>query len=85
VCPANIPLTSWFQYSKDTLRQQRVDEKNAIAAKQRSEQHTIRVEKRAADKAMADTKRRLVAAQRTHSAQDIKAALERVKKKRPPS
>jgi len=85
VCPANIPLTPWFQYSKDALRQHRVEEKNAVDAKQRSEQRTAREETRAAGKARAEAKRREVAAHRKQSTQDIKAALERVKRKRPSS
>ena len=35
VCPANIPLTNWFRHAKDTLSQQRLNEKNALIAKKR--------------------------------------------------
>ncbi len=85
VCPANIPLTSWFQHGKDELKHQRAAEQNAVMAKARSEKHNTREQQRALDKAKADAQRRKVAAQRSQSAIDIKAALERVKNKRPSS
>ncbi len=85
VCPASIPLTPWFRFAKDATRQKQQSDAAAEVARLLSEKHSNRVQRRAIEKEQQEAARRAAAAQRQNSAQDIKAALTRVKNKRPGS
>ena len=85
VCPASIPLTDWFRYAKDLTDQQDSDAQAAKTAEQRSKNHTLRVQRRAAEKTLANAQRTIDIEKQKSASADIKAALERVRNKRPKS
>lgn len=85
VCPASIALTDWFRFAKDSANQQNNEIKAANAARQRSEKRNERLQHQKIKKSQTDADRRKAAAQYRSSSEDIKAALTRVKKKRPES
>jgi electron transport complex protein RnfB len=81
ICPSHIPLVDFYQSSKLELKSQQRQKVDAENAKQRFENHQIRMAKLDAKEEHRRNKRAELAKQNRHqtSSESIKAALERVK------
>lgn len=82
-CPSQLPLTESYQDAKEAVHRQQEDKARAARAKQRFEQHQIRIERLAAEEESRRQKRATLAKEREKvTASSIQAALARAKARR---
>lgn len=82
VCPSQLPLLDWYRYSKNEMRQERLEKEKANQAKRRYEarEHRIQAQQAARELKRKERQERLKA---QHSAKsELEAAIARAKEKK---
>ena len=85
VCPSHIPLTQWFRFGKGAVRDQAREREAAARARERYEARERRRERQRRERAERLARRKKKLADQESRKRQIAAALERAKKRTPPS
>ncbi len=82
VCPSHIPLVQYFRASKSAIRTKNSQQQKADSARERHEARLLRLENEKTERAARSKKRKARLATKDTSKEEIKASVERVKKKK---
>lgn len=85
VCPSHIPLTQWFRFAKGAVRDQAREREAAARARERFEARERRRQRQQRERAERLARRKKQLADQDSRKRQIAAALERAKKRTPPS
>jgi electron transport complex protein RnfC len=88
VCPSHIPLVDWYRHGKAARRLQQLDQRRAALARRRHEAREARLEQQRIEREARREKRRQKLAAGADAQDEIRAAIERAKRRKhgaPPS
>ncbi len=82
VCPSHIPLVDWYRHGKAARRLEQLDQRRAALARRRHEAREARLEKEQIEREARREKRRQKLAEGSKAQDEIRAAIERAKRKK---